>query len=58
MKSSSLKQNIIEPFLKVVKNSNNMKSQVNRIYINSIVPNFSYTNHNGEIITPKKCALL
>ena len=62
MKSTSLKQNRTESFLKVVKNTTNikrnLKSQVNRIYINTLIPNFSYTNNNGEIIAPKKCALL
>lgn len=27
----------------------------NRIYINTLEPNFSYNNKNGDEITPKNC---
>lgn len=61
MKSSALKQNSKEPHLKLVKNS--IKKQVlitnnERIYINTLIPGFNYINHLGNLITPKKCALI
>ena len=62
MKSSPLKQNLKEPHLKVVNNSIGIKRKlsksIHRIYINTLVPNFSYKNQNGETINPKKCILL
>lgn len=62
MKSSALKQNIKEPFLKLIKNSSTkqpmLKTNNNRIYINTLMPGFNYIDKIGNIITPKKCALL
>ena len=57
-----LKQAEDTPFLKVVNNSLTKTSviaeQVQRIYINTLMPDFNYINSAGESITPKKCALL
>jgi len=59
MKSTPLHSNIEKIHLKVIKNSNKRnKKATNRIYINTLIPGFSYTNHLGETITPKKCSLL
>lgn len=62
MKTASLQQHM-NPYLKVVNKTNSIKKElkkqlVNRIYINTLVPNFSYTDRNGETVTPKNCALL
>jgi len=54
--AESLELTINEPHLKLVKNT--QKDQIKRIYINNLVPDFSYKNKSGEILTPKKCALL
>lgn len=59
----SLKQKNREPYLKVVnknisKTKNTFKAQLNRIYINTLTPKFSYKNHKGELIITSKCALL
>ena len=51
---TSLKLN--ETHLKLVKNT--LKNKVTKVYINTLLPNFSYKNHLGEIITPNKCVLL
>lgn len=49
------------PYLKVVNNSMGKKTkiseQVNRIYINTLMPCFNYINQAGEVVTPK-CASL
>jgi len=62
MKSSALKQDIKEPYLKLVKNSiikqSMLKNDTKRIYINTLMPRFNYIDKVGNIITPKKCALL
>jgi len=54
--AESLKLTAQESHLKLVKNT--QKDQIKRIYINNLVPDFSYKNKSGEILTPKKCALL
>jgi hypothetical protein len=54
--AESLKLTAQESHLKLVKNT--QKEQSKRIYINNLMPNFSYKNKSGEILTPKKCALL
>ena len=54
---SSLQNNIQEPHLKVIK-STKRKKPVKRIYINTLVPGFSYLNSLGEAIMPRNCALL
>jgi hypothetical protein len=62
MKASPLKQTDKAPYLKIVNNNWSKKrtstEQVKRIYINTLIPGFNYLNHNGELITPKKCVLL
>jgi hypothetical protein len=62
MKAMQLKQIDSTPFLKVVNNSlaktSAITEQVKRIYINTMMPGFNYTNSAGESITPNKCALL
>ncbi|SFS54721.1 hypothetical protein [Lutibacter maritimus] len=45
--------------LKVVKNSLKRNIETNRIYINTLFPNFSYRNHLGETVSnPEKCVML
>ena len=60
MKSNTLKQISKEPHLKLVKNniSENHQLKINRIYINTLVPNFNYVNKVGKLITPHNCILL
>lgn len=62
MKAMQLKQTENTPFLKVVNNSlaktSAIPEQVNRIYINTLMPGFNYTNSAGESITPNKCVSL
>lgn len=56
MKSATyLKLNLNRTHLKLVKNKRVTDA---KIYINTLVPNFSYTNQSGEIMAPRKCALL
>lgn len=44
--------------LKIVKN-NLKEKMVNRIYINTLFPNFNYQNHLGEtVFNVNKCVLL
>lgn len=62
MNAIQLNQNESAPFLTVVNNSLNKlnaeTSQAKRIYINTLVPGFSYINAAGEAIATKNCALL
>jgi hypothetical protein len=62
MKVAPLKQIENVPHLKVVNNSMSKKitltEQVNRIYINTLMPCFKYINESGEVVNPQKCALL
>lgn len=45
--------------LKVVKNSLKKPSEIKRIYINTLFPNFSYKNHLGNTVSNlQKCILL
>ena len=55
MQTSTLKQHPRDPYLKIVKH---IKINVNKIYINTLTPEFSYTNHKGALVFPKKCILL
>ena len=34
------------------------KKKLSKIYINTIMPKFSYSNSAGETITPQNCAML
>ena len=59
MKSNSLQRNNKDPFLKVIKNTaTKEKSKLTRIYINTLIPNFSYQNSLEETISPKNCVSL
>jgi len=62
MKSSALKQHTKESHLKLVKNSSTkkqvLKTDNQRIYINTLIPGFNYINHIGNLVIPKKCALI
>jgi len=55
MQTPPLKQQPRDPFLNIVKH---LKINVNNIYINTLTPEFSYTNHKGALVFPKKCVLL
>lgn len=44
--------------LKVIKSQVHKETAVNKIYINTLMPAFSYKNSSGELIEPKNCALL
>jgi|GEM_PF-1016088 hypothetical protein len=62
MKATQLQQIESINFLKVVNSSLGKTSavaeQVQRIYINTLIPGFNYINSAGESVSPKKCALL
>lgn len=45
-------------YLKIVKSSNLKTKSVKKIYINTLVPNFSYTNSSKTLIKLEKCVLL
>ena len=51
-------QNSESTYLKVVKSEIHQENSVKRIYINTLMPNFSYTNSSGALIKPKKCISL
>ena len=58
-----MKANILnnEPHLKLIKNNSKRKvasKKIERIYINSLIPGFSYFDKAGKTIFPHKCALL
>jgi hypothetical protein len=61
MKSAPLNHPQKETHMKVVNNTlgkkANVESSTNRIYINTLMPSFTYTNHKGEL-TSGKCASL
>ncbi len=62
MKSTSKKLTALDSHLKLIKSNSESKKPnkkvINRIYINTLMPDFKYANHLGELITPKKCVLL
>lgn len=62
MKAAPLKQIDSVPHLKVVNNSMGKKitltEQVNRIYINTLMPCFNYINQAGEVVSPQNFILL
>ena len=59
MEANALKNNIKsnEPHLKLVKSTKKIITG-SRIYINTLIPGFSYVNSKGEIEYPHKCVLL
>jgi len=59
MKTASLKKQEEKLHLKVVKNKlRNKKSASNKIFINTMIPNFNYTNDVGEVSFPTNHVLL
>ncbi len=62
MKSTSENAAILKSHLTLIKSDFTKKKtqtdNINRIYINTLVPGFNYINQLGELITPKKCILL
>ena len=59
MKLQSLQNNTKEPHLKVIKNTTKYKKRaIDKIYINTLIPNFSYLNNFGKTISLSKQALL
>jgi hypothetical protein len=58
-----MKANIIqpEPHLTVIKNNRKRKTvavNTSKIYINTLIPGFNYSNSKGETIIPHNCILL
>ncbi|MBI9041255.1 hypothetical protein [Lutibacter sp.] len=63
MKTTSTKATILKSHLTLIKSDfiskiTKIDNTTKRIYINTLMPGFNYTNHLGELITPKKCILL
>jgi len=59
MKSTPLHNSTQKTHLKVIKNTKRQAQKITkRIYINTLVPGFSYVNHLGETVTPNNCQLL
>jgi hypothetical protein len=59
MKTASLKYQEEKPHLTVVKNKlRHKKSVSNKKHINTLIPNFKYTNEVGEISFPSNHVLL
>ena len=62
MKSAPLKVSR-QAQMRVVNNKKSIRKKeaskkVNRIYINTLMPKFKYSNDKGENIYPQNCALL
>ena len=59
MKIASLKNQEEKLHLKVVKNKLREKKSVSKnIYINTLIPNFKYTNESGDSSSPSNQVLL
>jgi hypothetical protein len=59
MKAATLKRQEEKLHLKVVNNKLNRKKSVySKIHINTLIPNFKYTNECGEISSPSNQVLL
>ena len=59
MELASLHNNIQTPHLKVIKNTTKQtKKVITKMYINTLVPDFSHINHLGEKTSLKRCALI
>lgn len=52
MKATKIIQPQNKPHLKVVRNG---VKKTPKVYINTLMPNFSYTNEKGEIIIKDNC---
>jgi len=57
MKAIPLQNSTQKSHLKVIKRTPKQK-KTSRIYINTLIPGFNYTNSLGQTITPKKCTML
>ena len=58
-----MKKNVLhsEPHLKLIKNNRKRKvanTKIERLYINTLIPGFSYLDKAGETIFPHKCAFI
>lgn len=59
METAIIRNYFQEPYLKVVKGPEiKTKNTINRIYINTLIPNFMFRNSNGDIVKPKTFVLL
>lgn len=60
MESSTLNTSSVNTYLKVVSNNiiQSVPFTVKKIYINTLMPGFNYTDNIGCLITPNKCILL
>lgn len=59
MKQLTPQKNQQEPHLKLIKNSKSKKNNIKKIYINTLTPNFQYSNRLGKTVQPNNfCALL
>lgn len=52
MKTASAKKTTLEHHLKVIKNSSKTKKTSVKLFINTLVPKFEYTNSSGELTSP------
>ncbi|MFK5958445.1 MAG: hypothetical protein QM495_06165 [Lutibacter sp.] len=58
MKAISLQNTTQKPHLKVIKRDAKQKKAITRIYINTLIPEFNYTNSLGVNITSRNCVML
>lgn len=60
MQATPLKNSIINTHLKVIKNdvTKSLDNSVKGIYINTLMPDFSYENNKGTLISPNNCIFL
>jgi hypothetical protein len=59
MKAASLQKSTQKLHLKVIKNEVKKKKSVKtKLNINTLIPNFKFTNSNGETATPLNRVLL
>ena len=62
MKATQLQQIKSINFLKLVNNNLNkttvLTEKANRLYINTLMPGFSYINKLGEVVSPQNCILM
>lgn len=53
MKSNLAKEPQTSHHFKVIKNNSKKKETSSKIFINTLIPKFEYTNSNGELTSPK-----
>jgi hypothetical protein len=59
MKTSSPLKNNRKSHLTVIKNKKKAEQKISeKIYINTLSPDFSYLDKLGKLIKPKKCIML